>query len=705
MLWTLKLRVIVVIGLMSLLLTGASFLSCWAAGASASPVWTATQAPLPAGQSSLGQPSDVPGGVRAFDCPAAGWCTAFIDNSAGRGGYIATQEAGAWQQEAAPVPPHTESSVSLTGPLTCTRINYCVGFGSTNGPFANTYILTESGGSWTTQPIPSVAGLGTPYVDAVACPQEGSCTAVGDIGYTTPVILTESSGTWTAQEAPQPADSYFTATGQRTQLTTLVTVSCPQVGACVAGGEYPTRANSGDTAYVVTQTTTGWVASAIPPPNGQGTGGRSPEYVRSIVCVQEMRCIAVGSDNYYDYIVTEAVDGTWSSMFAPMPSDFQVNTNGGTQTYIGSLSCPTAAWCTVFGSYYPTSGQGPSGVILTDQDGSWSAQKAPTSSPSATSMGSTWGFPVACAQAGTCVAVGWEGPPAAEVLLAGDQNAWSAQASILPPGGQRFGPGGEQFIECPAIGSCSAATAYTDSNGNLQAEFLYEGGPIAPGPGPPGGGGSGETGGSGLTVQLPPPTQPLSVTVANGGGGGVAGAPDPSSLEHGLCDPGANTNWLNIAGTTFTCIVSSQVWDDPNLISAKKKCVINLGIDFLPFVKALKLPKYVKEAEAVKLSLKTLAQRLASTSYPGKLSRDAKAVDDLRTGLDLITTPDQAILTAVSSRRVLDGLITKLGKGGPQAVLKLAQGVAVVKAAVINLIKIVSGIQDLRDCETAFDGP
>jgi hypothetical protein len=62
------------------------------------------------------------------------------------------------------------------------------------------------------------------------------------------------------------------------------------------------------------------------------------------------------------------------------------------------------------------------------------------------------------------------------------------------------------------------------------------------------------------------------------------------------------------------------------------------------------------------------------------------------------------LITAISSRRVLDGLITKLGKGGPQA-LKLAQGVAVVKAAVINLIKTVSGIQDLQDCKTAFDGP
>jgi hypothetical protein len=218
-------------------------------------------------------------------------------------------------------------------------------------------------------------------------------------------------------------------------------------------------------------------------------------------------------------------------------------------------------------------------------------------------------------------------------------------------------------------------------------------------------GSTGSPGGSGgLTVQPPSPTPPLTVTVASGGGDGVAGGPDPSSLEHGLCDPGSDTSWLNIAGTTFTCILSGQVWNDPTLISARDRCVINLGIDFLPFIKALKLPKYVREAETVKLSLKTLAKRLASISYPGKLSKDAQAIDDIQTGLDLIKTPDQALLTAVSSRRVLDGLITKLGKGGSEA-RKLAQGVAIVKTAVVGLIEDVSGIQDLKDCVAAFNGP
>jgi hypothetical protein len=218
------------------------------------------------------------------------------------------------------------------------------------------------------------------------------------------------------------------------------------------------------------------------------------------------------------------------------------------------------------------------------------------------------------------------------------------------------------------------------------------------------GGGSPPDDGGGITVQNPPPQPPLTVTVANGGGGGVAGQPDPSSFEHGACDPGANTSWLNIAGTTFTCIVSGDIWDDPTLISAKKKCVISLGIDFVPFAKALKAPKYVKEAESVKTALHVLAQRLAATSYPGKVSGDVQAISDIETGLDLVRNPNQAILTIVSSRRVLDGLITKLGKGGKRAA-KVAHDLAVVKSAVTTLIKTVSGIQDIQDCITAFNAP
>jgi hypothetical protein len=197
----------------------------------------------------------------------------------------------------------------------------------------------------------------------------------------------------------------------------------------------------------------------------------------------------------------------------------------------------------------------------------------------------------------------------------------------------------------------------------------------------------------------PPPTLP--VTISDDGGGGVAGAPDPGSAGGGgSCDPGADTNWLHIAGVTFTCIVSGDVWNEPDLISAKNRCIIKLGIDFLPFTKALKLPKYVAEADEVKASIRLLAKSTASAAYPGKTASDAKALGDLETALEGIKNPKEALLTVISSDRVLDGLIAKLGKGG-SAAAQLARKLAVLKTAISTLVETVTGIQDIKDCMTA----
>lgn len=170
------------------------------------------------------------------------------------------------------------------------------------------------------------------------------------------------------------------------------------------------------------------------------------------------------------------------------------------------------------------------------------------------------------------------------------------------------------------------------------------------------------------------------------------------------CDPGSDSAWVNVLGTTFACIFSGDIWDDPVLLSAKQKCGFSLALDLLPFTKVLKFPKFAKLAGNLRSSMRQIAQRLRSASYPGKLTKDAGLVDDLRVGLDLITSPQQALLSAVSSRRVLDALILKLGRGGPETV-RLAGDLAVVKAGFTTLIEAASGAQTVRECVVAFDGP
>lgn len=199
----------------------------------------------------------------------------------------------------------------------------------------------------------------------------------------------------------------------------------------------------------------------------------------------------------------------------------------------------------------------------------------------------------------------------------------------------------------------------------------------------------------------PPPGPPLPVVVVPGGGSGVAGAQDLAAYEHGNCDPGASNHWLHVAGKTFTCMASLQFWSEPGLVSAKKKCLVNLAIDAPTFGKALKAPKYIRAAGELKYSLKAIAKSIRSASYPGKTAGDAKAVGDILSNLSAIKSPEDALLTLVSARRVLDGLIRKLG--GPGS--KLAKNIALLRTATEKFIETVTGIQDVKDCVTAFNGP
>ncbi|MEV4418454.1 hypothetical protein AB0L40_00590 [Patulibacter sp. NPDC049589] len=170
------------------------------------------------------------------------------------------------------------------------------------------------------------------------------------------------------------------------------------------------------------------------------------------------------------------------------------------------------------------------------------------------------------------------------------------------------------------------------------------------------------------------------------------------------CDPGDDAGWINVSGTTIACIFTGDIWDDPKLLSAKQKCIFNISIDAVAFTRLLKAKKYVTAIETAKNSLSKAVAQIGKVAYPGKTTRDAKVVDDLKTSLSIIHSPNDALLTVVSSRRVLDALILKLGSSSAAA-LKLARGLAAIEEAIGLAIDTVTGVQDLKDCAVAFAGP
>jgi hypothetical protein len=166
--------------------------------------WAATEAPEPA--------DAVNSAVVVFDavaCPAVGSCTAlgvYIGFDAVERGVFETLSKGTWTAADAPLPANgTGSSIA---------------FAQNNG------------------------------ASALACPAVGSCVAAAGYtdasGHLQGVLETLTSGTWTATEAPVPANS------ASKPAASLSSVACPQGGSCTAIGTY-TDNNGNDQGLVETQ--------------------------------------------------------------------------------------------------------------------------------------------------------------------------------------------------------------------------------------------------------------------------------------------------------------------------------------------------------------------------------------------------------------------------------------------------------------------
>jgi hypothetical protein len=667
-----------------------------------------------------------------------------------------------WRFAQLPIPSTTtKGAYEQVDSISCSQPEECTAVAAfDNQPTA----LTDHSGTWSSAPMPYPTDVdlpgNSPLYNRMTCAAPSMCLALGAVAshyLSTPTpdgfFATEANGVWTAQDASPPLNAPYPGL----KFEDWVASSCPSTTWCMALAVYSTatEGNFGElavAAYIISDTTA--TAAWLPLPSDASSPQTYYPYQwgpNSLACALPESCVIVGTysseieangqsqgfQQLFPAIWNYSKTG-WTATRAPEPSTLA---GGGGSADLNEVSCPAIRSCTAVGEVKSAFGSTP--IVLQETDGNWSSQVLPTPEDSYSSFAR-----IACPEVAGCNIVLYsvfhgEAPEKHYQRLYDAQildNKISSLATIPEPSDatipSNLTPSDFSLYKqvCFTPDTCLMTTRYTPlGTTSEQGAFIsLEGGRLtalsAPVPngslttelydlscptesfcaatgGPDGpsliltGNDSG-----GLTVQQPTPQPPLPVMVAGGGGGGIAGVPDPSSLEHGHCDPGDNTNWLHIAGITFVCIASLQVWNEPDLISAKNKCIISLGIDVAPFLKLLKARKYVVEAGVVTASLQTLAQRLAVASYPKKLAGDVQAIDDLRTALRAIKAPEQALLTVVSSRRVLDGLIAKLGTGGPQAP-KLAQDIAVVENAITSLVETVTGIQDVKDCVTAFGGP
>ena len=282
------------------------------------------------------------------------------------------------------------------------------------------------------------------------------------------------SGAWrTAQEVPGLAALNAGGDAQ------VLSVSCASAGNCTAGGYYE-NARAFYEAYVVSEVKGAWgQAAEVPGIAALNTGADS--WVTSVSCPSAGNCTAGGfyavasvSGDLLQAFVANKVNGIWHSA-REVPGTGVLNAAGKAQ--VTSVSCASPGNCTAVGTYLDSSGNlqvfGASEVA-----GSWHRAVELPGIGALNAGGFAGPATVSCASAGNCSAGGSykDGSGGRQAFVAKQVNgAW--RRAIEVPGSAAANAGGQAAIttvSCPSAGNCSAGGYYSDGLINNQALVVSE---------------------------------------------------------------------------------------------------------------------------------------------------------------------------------------------------------------------------------------
>ncbi len=316
-------------------------------------------------------------------------------------GFVDALSGGTWvpSEVSAPSDAASEPAIDL-GNASCPVAGSCVAVGSYATADGNVEGLVETlaDGSWTATGAPLPAGTTGAGADltSVSCPEVGSCVAAGILfgAVDHALIDTLSDGTWTAVTLPVPGK-----VGPHTN-SALTGVTCPAVGSCVAVGAYALKRTL-PFGLVETLTAGTWTPTAVTVP---GSTGQTFSQVSGVSCAAVGSCVAVGSylDSDGEHGLFDTLNaGTWAPTEAPSPSKKPDSVD------LSSVSCPSSGACVAVGSYISTSqstGEGVEGSFFETRHGKkWLPTEAPA--PAGAFLASLTS--VSCGAAGSGVSVGY----------------------------------------------------------------------------------------------------------------------------------------------------------------------------------------------------------------------------------------------------------------------------------------------------------
>jgi hypothetical protein len=251
--------------------------------------------------------------VTALSCAPAGNCALggdYTDNSDDNQAYVADETGGTWKTaKAVPglISLNTGDAATVTA-ISCTAAGACTAGGQyttdATSPVGGetvteAYVANEAGGTWgSAVEVPGTGKLNVgdqAEVTSVSCASPGACVAGGyyaysDDGGVAPIsegfLAIESGGAWASATPATGGDA-----------SQVLSVSCPAVGDCAAGGYIFTSSTAHyDVPFVSSETGGAWAKPQVLTlsPGGFPDFSGADDHVSAISCAAPGNCAAGG---------------------------------------------------------------------------------------------------------------------------------------------------------------------------------------------------------------------------------------------------------------------------------------------------------------------------------------------------------------------------------------------------------------------------
>ena len=288
----------------------------------------ATEAPLPTGSPIEGQNAV----LLSVTCNHARQCSAageYVDPSGHQQSLLVSGSGEHWVAAPTPSAPSDANSDPniIPSSIACANTGECAAVGTYINPLQNSLglLLNEAGGQWagsTGATLPSGAapagtvGDQTVVLSSVACPQAGSCTAVGwyfdndENGQG--LVITQNAGAWQpGLEVTLPTNA---VNGLEKQSAGLDWISCASLGNCLATGVY-TDIGYNSQGLLLSEVNGTW-QTGIESPLPRNASSVQYAAVDQSDCTAPGDCTAIGQYNnrrgdVLGYMLTER-GGSWS---------------------------------------------------------------------------------------------------------------------------------------------------------------------------------------------------------------------------------------------------------------------------------------------------------------------------------------------------------------------------------------------------------